>query len=165
MGGHSVWYCWTAPANGLEVFDTIGSDFDTVLAAYTGDTVSNLTSVAADDDSGGDRTSRLSFNAIAGTTYHIAVDGYTTTNVSSAGGNIVLHWQPPCRILMSANSNPAQLKVSGGFGWYIIQYSTDLRQWQTLTTFYLGMPSVSFTDTNSLSSAFYRAVQVRPPNP
>src|SRR5438876_8936006 len=38
-GGHSIWYCWTAPDSGSVTFDTIGSNFDTLLAVYTGDTV------------------------------------------------------------------------------------------------------------------------------
>src|SRR5439155_11927 len=36
-GGHSIWYCWTAPDSGSVTFDTIGSNFDTLLAVYTGD--------------------------------------------------------------------------------------------------------------------------------
>lgn len=72
----SVWWSWTAPVSGLATLDTIGSGFDTVLAVYSGSTVTNLTSVASDDDGGGNRTSRLTFNAVAGTSYQIAVDGY-----------------------------------------------------------------------------------------
>src|SRR5512135_1680398 len=34
-GGASVWFSWTAPADDDMVFDTDGSDFDTVLAVYT----------------------------------------------------------------------------------------------------------------------------------
>lgn len=35
----SVWYRWTAPTNGNVVIDTVGSDFDTLLAVYTGSSV------------------------------------------------------------------------------------------------------------------------------
>jgi C1A family cysteine protease len=72
----SVWWTWTAPVSGVVTLDTIGSSFDTVLAVYTGSAVTNLTGVASDDDGGGNRTSRLTFNAVAGTIYQIAVDGY-----------------------------------------------------------------------------------------
>src|SRR5439155_25571326 len=46
--GSSVWYRWVAPtnANGFIAFDTVGSDFDTVIAVYTGRNVSSLTEVA-----------------------------------------------------------------------------------------------------------------------
>ena len=33
--------------------DTIGSSFDTLLAVYTGSSISNLTVLASDDESGG----------------------------------------------------------------------------------------------------------------
>ena len=52
-GGASVWWTWTAPATGPVTFDTSGSDFDTLLAVYTGSSVSGLTEVASNDDSGG----------------------------------------------------------------------------------------------------------------
>jgi len=75
-GGHSVWWSWTAPASGVIAMDTIGSSFDTLLAVYTGNSVAGLSPVASDDQGGPDNTSRLSFTAVVGTTYQIAVDGY-----------------------------------------------------------------------------------------
>ncbi len=83
---HSVWFRWTAPSNGLLQLSTIGSSFDTVLAVYTGSALGSLLSVASDDDSGGSSTSLLSFNAVSGTTYYFAVDGY-----HGASGNYVLN--------------------------------------------------------------------------
>ncbi|HWC59702.1 MAG TPA: hypothetical protein VHC44_08415, partial [Verrucomicrobiae bacterium] len=47
---HSLWYKWVAPADGEVQMDTIGSDFDTVLAVYNGNSVSTLSQVAANDD-------------------------------------------------------------------------------------------------------------------
>lgn len=84
-GTASVWWRWTASKDSVITLATAGSDFDTILAVYTGNSVASLTSIASDDDSGGDRTSRLSFRAVAGTTYRIAVDGY-----GSETGNISL---------------------------------------------------------------------------
>jgi hypothetical protein len=72
----SVWYSWTAPETAGATIDTAGSGFNTVLAVYTGTTVSGLVSVASNDDaSSATKTSRVAFRAIAGTTYRIAVDG------------------------------------------------------------------------------------------
>ena len=86
----SVWYKWTAPQRGLFVFDTVGSSFDTVLAAYTGEALEALTEIAANDDlSYRIYQSRISFTATAGLTYYIAVDGY-----SGDQGNILLRWRP-----------------------------------------------------------------------
>ncbi|MDJ0662712.1 MAG: Calx-beta domain-containing protein, partial [Crocosphaera sp.] len=75
---NSVWWRWTATANGEVILSTDGSDFDTTLGVYTGNSVSNLTTIASNDDveQGVIRTSLLSFSAIAGTTYQIAVDGW-----------------------------------------------------------------------------------------
>jgi PASTA domain len=73
-GGASIWYAWTAPSSGETTLSTCGSDFDTLLAAYTGDSVAVLDEVAANDDDCGTR-SVISFDAVEGTTYRIAVDG------------------------------------------------------------------------------------------
>jgi len=88
IGGKSMWLTWVAPANGIATFRTTGSSFDTLLAVYTGGTLSSLQSVASDDDSGGFFTSALSFNAVGATAYQIAVDG-----LGGASGNIVLSWE------------------------------------------------------------------------
>jgi hypothetical protein len=64
---------------------TEGSDFDTTLGVYTGSTVNALTLVAGNDDFGPGLTSSVTFNAVAGNTYQIAVDGF-----GGQAGNIVL---------------------------------------------------------------------------
>ena len=75
-GGRSVWWRWTAPSNGVAVVETAGSSFDTTLGVYLGNTVSSLASLAQDDDTGPALTSSATFDAVAGETYQIAVDGY-----------------------------------------------------------------------------------------
>lgn len=77
-GGKSIWYAWTAPTSGTVTLDTHGSTFDTLLGVYTGSSVSTLTTIASNDDdpAGGTTTSKLTFRALAGTTYYFAVDGY-----------------------------------------------------------------------------------------
>ena len=87
VGGKSVWLDWTPPGNGIATFSTRGSSFDTLLAVYLGSTLANLTPVVSDDDRGSFFTSRVTFNADAGTTYHIAVDG-----LAGAEGRIILSW-------------------------------------------------------------------------
>jgi hypothetical protein len=91
-GGHSVWYRWVAPGSGRVTFTTDGSDFDTLLAAYTGSAVNTLTEVASNDDHDGLPTSEISFDAVGGTTYRIAVDG-----AHADMGDLVMFWQlrPP----------------------------------------------------------------------
>jgi hypothetical protein len=89
MGGHSVWYRWTAPSAVPVSFDTGGSTFDTLLAVYTGSSVGTLTLVAQNDDvyGGVNLRSRVRFTPVPGTTYRIAVDGYAQT------GAIRLSWK------------------------------------------------------------------------
>ena len=79
----SVWYTWTAPADGGVAIDTAGSGFDTVLGVYTGNAVNALTHVTSNNDvSYQVKTSRVAFRVTAGTTYRIVVNGgyyYNTT--------------------------------------------------------------------------------------
>ena len=82
----TVWWRWTAPTNGTFAFSTQGSNFDTVLGVYTGNAVAALETLATNDDSLGG-TSAVTFEAVMGTTYYIAVGGY-----ENAMGDIVLSW-------------------------------------------------------------------------
>src|SRR5207253_1577423 len=92
-GGARVWYRWTAPASGSASVDTHGSSFDTLLGVFTGSSLSSLSSVGqSDDTTGSDKTSVVAFQATAGTTYQIAVDGYRGPSSGQAQGSIVLNW-------------------------------------------------------------------------
>ncbi len=77
-GGASVWWSWQAPFTGTVLISTAGSSFDTLLSVYTGHALSNLQTVAENDDAGGFGvvTSSLVFRAFAGETFHVAVDGF-----------------------------------------------------------------------------------------
>jgi hypothetical protein len=91
VGGTSVWFRWQAPSSGTVTFNTAGTAFDTLLAVYTGASVSALTPVVSNDDiQSPDRTSAVTFNAVAGTEYRIALDGY-----NGASGNYTLNWLYP----------------------------------------------------------------------
>lgn len=81
-GGASVWFKWTAPLTGSVQMNLCQAGFQTLLAAYTGSSVSALTTVASGSgvESGGcltelKGTGQIGFNVDAGTTYDIAVDG------------------------------------------------------------------------------------------
>jgi hypothetical protein len=86
-GGSSIWYAWTPTQSGSVGIDTCGSDFDTLLAVYSGSAVSSLTKLASNDDfTGCGRDSFLLFTATTGSTYHIAVDGFGRDQ-----GQVLLH--------------------------------------------------------------------------
>jgi subtilisin-like proprotein convertase family protein len=156
-GGLSIWYCWTAPDSGTVTFDTIGSNFDTLLAAYTGDAVNNLTVNASNDNiSGNNSQSRISFSVVATTMYHIAIDGR-----NGASGNTTLNWNLTTGQQLAAlretfgagnsagdfeSEQPAlsynrlsvgeyELVITGPpLSRYAIEVSSDLADWATLTT-------------------------------
>src|SRR5947199_350463 len=72
-GGSSMWYRWTAPTADPVTIDTVGSAFNTLLAVYTGGSVSGLTTIASNDDIDGTTAlSRVSFTPVSGSTYQIA---------------------------------------------------------------------------------------------
>lgn len=70
-GGASVWYSWTAPFSGSFYATACGNFEKTLLAAYTGNAVGDLTAIASDNRS----CSTIPIYAVQGTTYHLAIDG------------------------------------------------------------------------------------------
>lgn len=130
----SVWFTWTPAVSGDYIIDTVGSQFDTVLAVYSGTAVNSLTPLASDDDSGdtGPNESLLMLTATAGVTYRIAVDGYG----SGDRGRLVLNITPrPVITAIAARSGPVNtLMVT--LRWrseegltYRIQSSPNLTTW------------------------------------
>ena len=94
LGQSTVWWRWTAPLSCIMRFDTLGSGFDTIIGVFT-ENESGLYRVARNDDcdEGEEGESLVSFQAVSGMTYYIAVSGYST-----ATGDVVLNWnafRPP----------------------------------------------------------------------
>ena len=88
--GSSIWYSWTATDTGTLSLSTVGSNYDTMLAIYTGSAVGALTVLpngANDDFGAGLLTSSVGVNVTEGTTYRIVIDGYGRTS-----GNTKLNW-------------------------------------------------------------------------
>lgn len=107
-GRRTVWWEWTPPATGAYLITTHESTFDTLLAVYTGNSVTGLTLVASDDNgvtpgnpNRGDLIALT--NAVAGTAYKIAVDGKT----NSPSGEIVL------RILPNNDLYTNRIRITG----------------------------------------------------
>jgi hypothetical protein len=98
-------------------FSTAGSTFDTLLAAYTGSSLGALTVVASSDDAGGAATSSVTFAAASGTTYRVAVDGY-----SGASGDVVLTWTvggadtTPPSVSLTAPASGARVRATVSLG-------------------------------------------------
>jgi len=160
VGGHSIWYRWTAPASGPVDFNTVGSDFSTVLAVYTGDNVTNLSPITANiADVGGATTSRVDFEASAGTNYQIVVDG-----ARGDAGNAVLNWNMDSRLGISRMTDGNFQILLTGVNWqrYTLFGSTDLFNWFTNhPTITMSGNSHQFTNNGALDRQFYRARRSR----
>jgi uncharacterized repeat protein (TIGR01451 family) len=104
-GGKSIWWKWTAPANGQLSLDTGGSTFATLLAVYTGSSVGALSGVASS------AAGSLLFEAQANTEYEIVVDG-----IDGAGGNVTLNWAlntaAAADLAISATATPSTVDVT-----------------------------------------------------
>jgi subtilisin family serine protease len=90
----TVWFTWTAPRSGRADLWLRGSEFDTILAVYRGNTFSRLRRVARDDDSGGKLTSRVRFNVRKGRAYQFVIDGWNGAEGEIDGRLVVKKRKP-----------------------------------------------------------------------
>jgi uncharacterized repeat protein (TIGR02543 family) len=92
VGGHSVWWNWTAPQIGTVTLATTGSSFNTLLGVFTGSSINDLTVVTNSD--GVNRSSGLAyltFNVAQGAQYDIALAGH---NGQSGDGVFIFKFVP-----------------------------------------------------------------------
>jgi hypothetical protein len=71
---NGVWYSYTAASGGLLTVDTEGSDFNTLLAVYTG-ACNALVEIGCNDDASTGLISRVNVTVESGQTYHILAGG------------------------------------------------------------------------------------------
>ncbi len=110
----SLWYAYRPIASGVVTFDTIGSSFDTVLAAYTGSAVNNLTFLVQNNDVVGSTASQVTFPVTAGTTYYIVV----ASNTNARGAFVLNHSlsvtpQPSATVLGAGQSVSLSVTPNG----------------------------------------------------
>src|SRR5262249_53914548 len=100
--GASVWYRWQAPSDGVVTFSTWPVNFESLLTAYSGLSLTELVAVGY-----GSANTPIKFNVIAGRRYYIAL-------TSRGGlGDFTLSW----RLGDPANDSFAQAQpVSGSSG-------------------------------------------------
>lgn len=92
QSGASVWYQYTPTTAQKIIFDTIGSDYDTVLSVWTGNN-HPLTEIACGDNSDNESSlqSKIDVALAAGTTYYISVTGVTDSEGIAQTGILVFN--------------------------------------------------------------------------
>jgi hypothetical protein len=135
-GGRSVWIPWQPNITRSYTITTAGSDFDTLLAVYTGDSLLNLEEVASNDNDGSATWSEVTVEAEAGTTYWIAIDGR-----DGAAGRISfdINEMSPQPQFLSARLHHQQLELEltgPSDRSYSIEASTNLVQWAPMMGVY-----------------------------
>jgi hypothetical protein len=149
-------------ASGVLFVSTEGSNFDTLLAVFTGpgDDFSTLQLVACDNNSGADgKTSKVNFPATADTVYYIMVDGVKAAT-GTARLNYSLVTAPQLTPLDKTTDgfNRIQITLQPG-GHFAVESSTNLTAWSVLLI--TNSPSTMFdfidTDSSGIGPRFYRA--------
>ena len=110
-GAQSIWYSWTAPADGWATFDATGSSIDTLLGVFAGGCREEHR-LAESDDAPGRVTSRVRLWVRSGTQYAIAVDGYSPEGVNAQNGPVRLEWS----FQLEADATPPETTIASGPG-------------------------------------------------
>jgi subtilisin family serine protease len=132
----SIWYKWVATQDGTLVVDTRLSVFDTLLGAYTGTQVNALTTLAANDDSGGGTWSSVTITVVAGTSYFFAIDGY-----GNRKGSTTLNWQFTVAPEPTAPSAPRNVRGSAGDQLVTLYWEAPLDSGSRTITSYIATSS------------------------
>ena len=122
LGGASVWYSWAPPRDATVTVDTSGSEFDTLLAIYTGSSFESLAEVASNNNCNGAADSCVTFSAVATDVYRIAVDGYDGTLGMAASGSVVLNWSlaPVADLSISKTDAPDPVTVGDNVNYRLV---------------------------------------------
>ncbi|HEY2082746.1 MAG TPA: hypothetical protein VGI88_08150 [Verrucomicrobiae bacterium] len=148
--GKSVWWSWTAPVNGTASIALDGSDYPFPVSVFTGTAITNLSGAATNSGS-------VSFEAIQGKTYQIAVD-------DSAGltGEIKFTLQvPPAELPLLSTRSSAGFTVlvyhASPRQVVLLQYSVDGVNWKNIGTATAHQNIVSFVVRSNARDNSYRA--------
>lgn len=145
----TVWWTWTPSESGRARISVTNANFDSRIAVYTGVSLGSLNRVAANDGPGDDRSSAVSFEAVAGTAYQIQVDGGTYNGRVGTFTLTALLDHPP-KILPGS----VRLETSGALSFEIevipgrpvdVESSSDMRTWSGIDSFVPSEPTRRIT--------------------
>ncbi|HZI74282.1 MAG TPA: Ig-like domain-containing protein, partial [Gemmatimonadales bacterium] len=128
----TLWWSWVAPFSARAFASTRGSDFDTLLAVFVGDSLTNLNLLAVNNNETTQMiSSRVEFQAVAGANYHFVVDG-----TLGQAGAVRLTVGPVVRLTITNGfETNLTLHVSGATNvTYILQQTSDLSAWRSVQT-------------------------------
>lgn len=162
-GGKSAWWSFRPSADGVLTLTTTNSSFDTLLAVYQGTRVDGLTTLASNDNaSGGSVFSTLSLVVRRGLDYRIAVDGVDgDSGVVLLGYSLDLQLVPPVIQLLDPTPTGFQIQVQSSLvSSVVVQSSTDLVSWQSVSTNSVTGPTMPYTYPQPATdqARFYRVV-------
>ncbi len=157
--GRTAWFNFTPTSTGNYTISLAGSNFDTVLAVYTGATFATpLTKVACNDDASTKTlTSSVTFNGVNGTTYHIQIGGYQKAfglyNISVQKVGVIV---PKAPVLTNPPTGSTLADLRPDFSWlttlnathYEIQISTNSK----FTTLVFNPAPIGTATTNTPSA-------------
>lgn len=142
--GGSLWYRWTAPADGLvqlEAGSVSAEQYSYVsdigLAVYAGNALSDLVLLATDADGGGPRRNdaMLQFASVRGRTYHIAVAADGPFIINDQGWYLRLRFDSPTLLPPTQNvQRIAFTLLAPPSSTQVIEASEDLWKWVPLAT-------------------------------
>jgi hypothetical protein len=127
--GKIAWWTWTAPVSGQVSIDLTGSDFVFPAAVYTGSRLKSLSLVAAD-------TGGVTFDAVAGQTYQIAIgDAAGQTGAIAMTLEAPVVEAPLLRVYGGGFTGSALLEYSASPGQVVLLLrSSDGVNWQEART-------------------------------
>ena len=161
LGGHSIWYSWTAPVTGPVTLVGSSATIFSLVDVFTGDSLTNLVSAGntADFGSGPPKTVTAKFTAHYGVMYQIVVAGFGS---SSGVGTLSLtaKYGPPALQTNSGVGNPPGgiygFSVKGSAGSSFVTYaSTNLINWSPVATNLFATNLFNYIETNAFPRRFY----------
>lgn len=131
------WWSFLAPSNSIASVSTIGSNFDTVVSVYKGDSLEELALVAWNDNGLGSLQSFMEFEVEEGVVYSLAVGGK-----GSQEGQIILSVDFETQLTLGDATEASS----------DIQFSNSSNAWRAVR-------SVTSDGEDSIQSGFLRAGQ------
>ena len=115
----SLWWTWTPDRDSVGFIDTSGSDFDTIIAVYVGNTLAakdedGIVPIASINNLGAKRDAFLSFPAERGVGYRIAISGVSESESGTLRLRVEPNGRPDLLAPVVAIDSPASGTITTG---------------------------------------------------